>query len=117
MIEQQPTTIVTREELVSKAKEFDASGYRLVQIGCTALNTGVVEVNYSFDRDYNFENLRIILSSEDLVLPSISSVYFSAFLYENEIHDLFGVNVENMVLDFKGTLYKTSEQFPFKQKQ
>ena len=32
MIEQQPTTIVTREELVSKAKEFDASGYRLVQI-------------------------------------------------------------------------------------
>jgi ech hydrogenase subunit D len=46
-------------------------------------------------------------------LPSISSIYLCAILYENEIHDLFGVQVAGIAIDFKGKFYKTAIKFPF----
>jgi ech hydrogenase subunit D len=33
-------------------------------------------------------------------------------LYENEIHDLFGVPVDGLAIDFKGNFYKTAVKFP-----
>jgi ech hydrogenase subunit D len=54
------------------------------------------------------------LTANDLVLPSISGVYFSAFLYENEIHDLFGISITDIALDYKGKFYQTAGKFPFK---
>jgi ech hydrogenase subunit D len=48
-------------------------------------------------------------------VPSISSIYGCAYLYENEMHDLFGIKVEGMALDFHGTLYKTKVKFAFGQ--
>ncbi len=72
-----------------------------------------LEVNYSFDRQGAFSNLRLTLPASGAKLPSVSSVYWCAFLYENEIHDLFNVTFDGLVLDFKGTLYKTAEPFPF----
>ena len=46
-------------------------------------------------------------------MPSISAIYWCAFLYENELHDLFNVQVEGMAVDFKGHLYETTVKFPF----
>jgi ech hydrogenase subunit D len=46
-------------------------------------------------------------------VPSISSIYSCAFLYENEMHDLFELQVDGMVVDFKGNLYKTAMKYPF----
>ena len=46
-------------------------------------------------------------------MPSISSIYLCAILYENEIHDLFGVQVAGIAIDFKGKFYKTAIKFPF----
>jgi ech hydrogenase subunit D len=40
-------------------------------------------------------------------------IYQNAFLYENEIHDLFGVVVTNISIDYHGTLYRTSIKAPF----
>jgi ech hydrogenase subunit D len=40
-------------------------------------------------------------------------IYQNAFLYENEIHDLFGVAVTNISIDYHGTLYRTSIKAPF----
>ena len=37
----------------------------------------------------------------------------NAFLYENEIHDLFGVVVKNINIDYGGTLYRTAIKTPF----
>jgi ech hydrogenase subunit D len=34
-------------------------------------------------------------------------------LYENEIHDLFGVPVDGLTIDFKGNFYKTAVKYPF----
>ena len=86
-------------------------GNRLVQIWCTGVEEGY-EINYSFDKDYKFQNLRILIK-QDTVVPSISGVYWGAFIYENEIHDLFGITVAGMNIDFKGTLYKTAVKYPF----
>ena len=35
-------------------------------------------------------------------LPSISNLYFAALIVENEMKDLFGLNVTGMAIDFQG---------------
>ncbi len=111
MSEPQEITPIGKNDLVGMVARFFAEGYRLVQIGCSTLENGY-EVNYSFDKEYRFKNLRVTLESgEDL--PSISAVYANAFLYENEIHDLFGVVVKNINIDYGGTLYRTAIKTPF----
>ena len=44
--------------LVGRVAHLFAEGYRLVQVGCNTLQNGY-ELNYSFDRGYQFKNLRI----------------------------------------------------------
>jgi hypothetical protein len=46
-------------------------------------------------------------------IQSISVIYPNAFLYENEIHDLFGLTIKNMTIDYHGTLYRTAIKVPF----
>ena len=87
-------------------------GYRLVQIGATRLPEHV-ELTYSFDRDLRLANLRLQVPAAEARIPSISSIYWCAFLYENELHDLFNVQVEGMAVDFHGHLYETAVKFPF----
>ena len=112
MIEEQPIIPVTADRLVAEVKVLCDEKWRLVQIGVTAIGD-VFEVNYSFDRELRFRNLRLQVSAAGARLPSVSGVYFCAFLYENEIHDLFGIQFDGLVLDFKGTLYHTATPFPF----
>jgi ech hydrogenase subunit D len=109
--EEQQIIPVTTGVLVEKTAEMFRNGCRLVQIGCT-FNGDSFEINYSFDKDYTFTNLRLTLAKDE-ALPSVSGVYFGAFMYENEIHDLFGVTVTGINIDFKGTLYRTSISYPF----
>ena len=40
-------------------------------------------------------------------------MYWNSFIYENEMHDLFGIQVRGMNIDFKGTLFQTAVKFPF----
>ncbi len=111
MIEEQKTTVITSAELLTKVGEYHKQGFRLVQICCA--KTDVYEINYSFDKDYRFENLRIVLPDLGQPIPSVSGVYWAALLYENEMADLFGVKVKDMALDFKGNFYRTSVKWPF----
>lgn len=111
MTENQKLINLEIKDLLDRVKEFHYAGYRLVQIGCT--KTDVLEINYSFDKDYSFVNLRITIPSTDVEIPSVSPVYWSAFLYENEISDLYGVKIKNMAVDYKGSFYRTTVKFPF----
>jgi len=111
MSEPQEIIPIAKNDLVGMVARLFAEGYRLVQIGCSTLQNGY-EVNYSFDKEYRFKNLRVTLESGEDV-PSISAVYANAFLYENEIHDLFGVVVNNINIDYGGTLYRTAIKTPF----
>ena len=111
MIEVQNTKQIEVSQLVNKVTKMNADGQRLVQIGCTGL-AGGYEINYTFDKDYAFSNLRITITATQEV-PTIQGIYLAAFIYENEISDLFGINITGMLVDFKGQFYKTSVTAPF----
>lgn len=107
----QVTTAIEVGKLIGSVERFRNEGYRLVQISCTKVGD-LYEINYSFDKDYRFENLRITVQ-QDTEIPSISGMYWNAFIYENEMHDLFGIPVRGMNIDFKGTLFRTAVKHPF----
>ncbi len=98
-------------DVVAKADQAKKNGYRLVQVGCTKIGDDF-EIIYVYDKDYALLNYRITVK-QDTVIPSISGVYFGAFVYENEIHDLYGIHVSGMNIDFKGTFYRTAIKHPF----
>ena len=111
MSEPQEVIPVEKSDLVGIVAELFAEGYRLVQLGCSTLPNGY-ELSYSFDREYLFRNLRFTVVPGEEV-PSISVIYPGAFLYENEIHDLFGVVITRIAIDYRGTLYRTALSTPF----
>lgn len=111
MIESQEFLTADKTELSAKADGFFSEGYRLVQIHCTRLDNGF-ELNYSFDRDFRFTNLRVCIPA-DAEVQSISRIYWNAFFYENEISDLFGVKIRNIVLDYNGQFYQAATVAPF----
>jgi ech hydrogenase subunit D len=110
-IENQKCTAINKAQLVENVQKMFSAGYRLVAITCTT--TDSFELTYSFDKDYAFESFRFVLPKENPEIPSITGVYFAAFTYENELQDLFGIKVNDLALDFKGTFYKLSLKTPF----
>jgi len=98
--------------LVDRVKQFRQDGYRLVQISATRLPEQV-QVTYSFEREDRLANLRLHLPAAEAKLPSISGVFWCAFLYENELHDLFNIAVAGIAVDFHGKFYHTAVKFPF----
>lgn len=112
MTNEQQIIDLPRSDLLDKAAKMKAEGFRLVQIGATMLQTGA-EVNYSFDKGGELVTYKITLDTSEIVLPSISGIYWGAFLYENEISDLFGIKIENKAIDYKGNFYRTTIKTPF----
>jgi ech hydrogenase subunit D len=110
-IEEQTTTLIDVGHLIGRVEQFKNEGYRLVQINASKIGD-VYELNYSFDKDYSFQNIRLTVTTETEV-PSISGMYWGAFVYENEMHDLFGIQVRGINIDYKGHLIKTTIKFPF----
>jgi ech hydrogenase subunit D len=109
--EQQTTTPIEVGELLSLVEKFKKEGNRLVQIGCAKVGD-LYEITYSFDKDFVFQNVRIT-ATQDTKLPSISDIYWGAFVYENEIFDQYGITVTGMIIDFKGTFYRTAIKHAF----
>lgn len=97
-------------ELLTEALTLKNEGYRLVAITCT--NKNGLELNYSFDKNYDLLSLRF-MAGEETEVTSISIIYPYSFLYENEIKELFGVKIKNINLDFNNTLYKIPVKTPF----
>lgn len=103
---------VTPSEIVQKAQDYAKDGFRLIQICCTKTPNEMFLL-YTFEKlDLECENLTMPVNVGDTV-PSISGVFFGAFLYENECHDLYGVNFSDMAVDFQGTFYETSVKYGF----
>ena len=112
--ENQPLEVVDRAALPARAAELMRAGHRLVAITCTVL-ADAFELTYSFDRDYGFTGLRVMVPRNDATVPSITESYFCAFAYENEIQDLFGLKVPGLKLDYKGNFYRKAAPAPFLQ--
>ena len=104
--------IVTRDLLLRMVRALHERKYRLVQISATRLPE-ILELTYSFDKNGILMNLRLSLPPQGPRVPSITSIYWCAFLYENELHDLFNLQVDGLAVDFHGHLYQTTIPFPF----
>ena len=100
-------------DLLGKAAQYKKDGSRMVQILCTRVPEGY-ELTYSFDKDYVMENLRVIVPLEGSVM-SVTSQYWYAFVWENEIHDLFGLNVEFIApeVDYGGKFFQLAKPMPW----
>jgi len=112
MNSEQAFDLIPIDALLDKVLALREAGHRLVQIGVTRLHEQL-ELTYSFDLGNRLTNLRLHIPAEDAHVPSVSSIYGYAFLYENEIHDLFNLKVDGMTVDFHGHFYKTAVKFPF----
>ena len=110
-LDQQTTIPIGMDELVIRTAQMKKDGSRLVQIGCAQVGDDF-EINYTFDKDFVLTNLRTT-AKQDTVIPSVSGVYWGAFVYENEIHDLFGITVAGINVDFKGVFIRTTVRHPF----
>ncbi len=96
----------------AEAAKLKEDGYRMVQI-CAIPQDGSAELIYSFDKDLAMVNLRLTVPNGTHV-ESITPSFWSAFIYENEVHDLFGVDFDGMVLDYKGNFFRTGQPTPWK---
>jgi len=95
---------IEKIDLLNKALDMKNAGYRLAQ-ACAVKKDGVYLL-YSFVKGDDLTTLRFKTEEGDLV-ESVSWLYSYAFIYENEIKELFGVNIVNMNLDFNGNFYET----------
>jgi NADH:ubiquinone oxidoreductase 27 kD subunit len=99
-------------DLVPSALQIKNDGFRMVQICATRTKEGY-ELNYSFAKEYDMVDLRLEIA-EDVEITSISNIFEPAFLYENEIVDLFGVKIKLINKDYRGNLYRIEKKTPFK---
>ena len=104
--------IVKAEEIIDEAQRLKFDGYHLMQQCATKTAEGY-ELVYSFGKALEVLQVKIILT-EDQPINSISPVFPCAFLYENEMHDLFGIDIQMISLDYKGKFYRTAIETPFK---
>lgn len=101
------------DHLLAEAMKYKHNNYRLSQ-ACSVFVDGHYELSYSFApfEGYVLETLRVIVEREEEV-PSITAIYPYAFLYENEMKELFGVNIQMINLDFNNKLYRIETETPF----
>jgi NADH:ubiquinone oxidoreductase subunit C len=97
---------ISKDQLLSETQKFAGLGYRFVTTSCVDLGEGNLDVLYHFDKDSVLQNLRIKAKRGEEV-PSISKIYLCAVLIENEMKELFGLNVAGMAIDYGGHMLLT----------
>lgn len=98
-------------EITQTAIQHKEDGWRFVQILCTNTDEGI-DVQYTYMKDGHLKNYTVAGVQKGTKLPSITDTFLAAFVFENESHDLFGVDIEGIAIDFKGNFYQVSEKVP-----
>lgn len=118
-------TTVGIDELLSHVQALKGAGARFVQMHAErCVDDGLYRLVYTFinvraaqeqivqDGSYAIENLVVEGIDQYQEIPSISSYYPAVFPFENEAHDLFGLAITDMQIDFKGFFYQVSTAEP-----
>jgi NADH:ubiquinone oxidoreductase subunit C len=96
--------------LIETVQAMLKDGMRFVTMTC--LDHGdTFEIFYHFDKNLKLYNLRIQFPHDEEI-PSVTGVCLAAFLVENEIKELFGVKITDIVIDYQNHLYLTEECEP-----
>ena len=99
------------DDIASTASSRKEEGWRFVQILCINTENGI-DMLYSFEKDGELRNYEVKGIAADAVIPSITPSYLEAFVFENESHDLFGVQIRDIAIDFNGRFYDLAESTP-----
>ena len=118
-------TTVGIDELLSHVQALKGVGARFVQMHAErCVDDGSYRLVYTFidvraaqehiaqEGSYAIENLVVEGIDQYQEIPSISSYYPAVFPFENEAHDLFGLAITDMQIDFKGFFYQVSTAEP-----
>lgn len=118
-------TTVELDALLSHVQALKGAGARFVQMHAErCVDDGTYRLVYTFinvraaqeqiaqDGSYAIENLVVEGIDQYQEIPSISSYYPAVFPFENEAHDLFGLAITDMQIDFKGFFYQVSTTEP-----
>lgn len=118
-------TTVGIDELLPHVQALKGAGARFVQMHAErCVDDGSYRLVYTFidvraaqehiaqDGSYAIENLVVEGIDQYQEIPSISSYYPAVFPFENEAHDLFGLAITDMQIDFKGFFYQVSTTEP-----
>lgn len=118
-------TTVELDTLLSHVQALKGAGARFVQMHAErSVDDGTYRLVYTFinihaaqeqiakDGSYAFENLVVEGIDQLQDIPSISSYYPAVFPFENEAHDLFGLAITDMQIDFNGFFYQVSTAEP-----
>lgn len=118
-------TTVGIDELLSHVQALKGVGARFVQmhaernvddgsyrLAYTFINVRAAQEHIAQDGSYAIENLVVEGIDQYQEIPSISSYYPAVFPFENEAHDLFGLAITDMQIDFKGFFYQVSTAEP-----
>ncbi len=118
-------TIVGIDELLPNVQALKGAGARFVQMHAercvddgsyrlvyTFINVRAAQEQIARDGSYAIDNLVVEGIGQYQEIPSISSHYPAVFPFENEAHDLFGLAITDMQIDFKGFFYQVSTAEP-----
>lgn len=118
-------TTVGIDELLSHVQALKGAGARFVQMHAernvddgsyrlvyTFINVRAAQEHIAQDGSYAIENLVVEGIDQYQEIPSISSYYPAVFPFENEVHDLFGLAITDMQVDFNGFFYQVSTAEP-----
>lgn len=101
-------TCVNLEALVGEVAKIKVQGYRFVTLSGVERDADTFDIFYHFDKNLTLKHFKLSVS-KGVSVPSITPVYFAAFLVENEIQDLFGIIFDGLVVDYERTLYLEPE--------
>ena len=107
---------IEADRILDTVMEMKNKGLRLLQ-ACAAYVNDKYELSYSFANEdtYEYTTLRVIIDKETEIC-SITEFYPYAFLYENEMKELFGVNIKMINVDYHNKLYRIEAETPFLKK-
>ena len=106
---------ISIDDILSVAEREHEAHSRFVQVLCINGEEGT-DLVYSYqktaDQGYTVHNYRVHGVKPETHIPSVTKFYLVAFPFENEAHDLFGVQVDDIAIDFKGGFYKVAMDKP-----
>lgn len=98
------------DKLIETSQEYKDKGYRLVQLCPKLERDDSITLIYTFVKGADVVNFKVSGIQKGVTeVPSVTELFIAAFVFENEAHDLFGVNVVGNVLDFQGKFYAFAE--------
>ncbi len=101
-------------DLTQRVADFKAQGYAFVQICASTLDDSC-ELLYAFvspEREYVGMDGLIVNVPDGVSVPSITQWYPAAFVFENETHDLFGITIEGISIDYQGEFFTVAMDAP-----